>query len=314
MLSEADKKRIIAQETAAFLSDGLGTLDLSGSPDLMPLVEDKFAASDSKGFNNVVQSQANQLKALAENPDQDTIARLAQETGDPDLAQHILDEREGAVAENFVAAHPSYYRSDWNYDRLRSYLDDKHQEFNAENLDAAFKFLTRSGQLEVKPGQARNLDESELLSVINLAKNNQIEQAVTEYLTFTFPDAGDTWDDENLFLSDPRTVAARNAACKFVWFHSRPQVQDTVEFRQFEKTFLKNKVVHTIADYDAAYAAFEKYDRQIRREDLLRDSQPVGPARADLEEMSDEQINSLTHKTLNARAKQMIAARGRAIA
>jgi hypothetical protein len=313
MLSEADKKRIIAQETAAFLSDGLGTLDLSGSPDLMPLVEDKFAASDSKGFNNVVQSQANQLKALAENPDQDTIARLAQETGDPDLAQHILDEREGAVAENFVAAHPSYYRSDWNYDRLRSYLDDKHQEFNAENLDAAFKFLTRTGQLEVKPGQARNLDESELLYVINLAKNNQIEDAVTQYLTYALPDAADVWDDDTEFLSDPRTVAVRNAACRFVWFHSRP-VQDSAEFRAFEKTFFKNRPVRTITDYDAAYAAFEKYDRQIRREDLLHDSQPVGPARADLEEMSDEQINSLTHKTLNARAKQMIAARGRAIA
>jgi hypothetical protein len=309
MLSEKDRARIVAQETAAFLSPGFGTLDLSGSPDLVPLVEDKFAPYDAKGFNNVVVSEKSKLRDLAENPDAETISRIADETGDADLAQHILDEREGAVAENFVASHPSYYKSDWNYDRLRSYLEDKHQEFNAENLDAAFKHLTRTGQLEVKPGQARSLDESELLSVINLAKTNQIEAAVTEYLTFTFPDAGDTWDDENLFLSDTRTVAARNAACKFVWFHSRPQVQDSAEFRHFEKTFLKNKVVHTIADYDAAWSAYEQYDRQIRHEDLIRE--PAAPAREDLESLTDAQVEDLTIRSRRARAQQIIKARGR---
>lgn len=313
MLTELQKARIVKEQTEAFLTDGFGTLDLSGSPSLQPLSNDKFEPQDKHGFSNVVMSERNRLRELAENPDQDTIVRIAEETGDPDLAQNILDEREGAVAENFVATHHGYYRSDWNYERLRSYLDDKHQEFNSENLDAAFKYLTRTGQLEVKPGQARNLDESELLYVINLAKNNQIEDAVSQFLGYALPDAADVWDDDTEFLSDPRTVAVRNDACRFVWFHSRP-VQDSAEFRAFEKTYFKHRPVRTIADFDSAYVAFEKYDRQIRREDLLHDSQPVGPARADLENLTDSEVESLTHKTLQARAKQMIAARGRAVA
>jgi hypothetical protein len=303
-MNDKDRMKLVIAETDKFIDS---QLDTRGFPSLQPLPNDKFEPHDKHGLSNVVVSEKSKLRDLADNPPADVIARIAEETGDLTLAENILEAREESVAIAFVNSHPSYYRSDWNYERLRAHLDDKHQEFNLENLDAAFGYLTRTGQLEVQPGQARQLDESELLSVINKAKSNQIEEAVTEYLTFTFPDAGDTWDDENLFLSDTRTVAARNAACKFVWFHSHPQVQDSAEFRQFEKTFLKNKIVHTIADYEAAWSAYEQYDRQIRREDLF--SQPAAPAWADLEELNDAEVETLTHKTRRARAKQIIAAR-----
>src|ERR1700737_3547725 len=111
MLTEKDRSRI-AQESKAFLDESFGQLDLSGSPDLVPLSDEKFAATDRHGLNNVVVAGSNPLKEFASNPDHETLTRISKETGDPDLADNLRDEREGAVAEEFVRTHPSYYRTD----------------------------------------------------------------------------------------------------------------------------------------------------------------------------------------------------------
>src|ERR1035438_3308351 len=113
MLTDKDRQRIVEQETKAFLDEGFGQLDLSGSPSLQPLPNEKFATSDAKGFNNVQVAGANPLREFASNPDPESLQRLAEETGDSNIAEALRDNREGAVAEEFVRTHPSYYPSDY---------------------------------------------------------------------------------------------------------------------------------------------------------------------------------------------------------
>jgi hypothetical protein len=304
MLSERDKARIAAQESAAFLDANFGQLDLSGSPDLRPLPNDKFEAADSHGLSNVVVSGSNKLKELADNPDSELLSRIAEETGDPELAEKITEERELGEARAFMASTPSYYRDDGNYAALRHYLDDRNLRFTAANLKIAFTALSRAGELVMRPGHAKRLTDSEQLHVIALCKNAQLEDAVSQYLDYALPDADEQWSDSTAFLTDPATVSVRNQACYFVWYHSRP-VQDTPEFREYAKSFFRSRPIHTIADLDDCYAAFEAHSREGYREEIIRGTEPPPVSPDSLEELSDEQVQDLTRQTLQARARQI---------
>jgi len=310
MLSEKDRSRIVAQESKAFLDESFGQLDLSGSPDLIPLVDCPFSESDKDGLSNVVISGTNLLREMADNPPADVIERIAQETGNPDLAANIRDEREGAIADEFVRTHPGYFCSDYNYDSIRELLDSKNLPFTSENLDLAFKTLARSGQLEMKPGTAKSLSESEQLHIIALVKNGQLEDAVSQFLDYALPEAEEHWADTTAFLSDPDSLTVRNAACKFVWFHSRP-VQDTPEFRAYEKVYFKHRPVRTVADYDDCYSAFEAHDKVIQRERTIYGDTQREPAVEQLNDLSDDQVAKLTQSTLQTRARQLLKARRR---
>jgi hypothetical protein len=309
MLTEQDRARIVEHEMKAFLSEGFGQLDLSGSPSLQPLPNDKFEVSDSKGFNNVAVSGSNLLKALADNPDPETIEQIARETGDPDLAEKIRQDKEGEIAEEFVRTHPTYYRSDFNYAAIRHFLDERRLPFTAENVHTAVTTLTRMGLLETNPGVAKRLTEAELLLVISLAKNGQITDALNHYLTCCFPDAGDEWNDETEFFADSRTLNARNAAARLIWFNTRP-VQDTSEFRTFEQQYFKLRPVRTVSDYDDAWNVFQVQERSITRDRMIRGTEaPVTPEA--LDELDDSQLNQLTAQTLRQRARQLSRARRR---
>jgi hypothetical protein len=303
MLTEKQRATLIAEQTASFLSDGFGQLDLSGSPSLQPLPDAKFESSDKKGFNNVVVAGSNPLKAFADAPDQETIERIALETGDPDLAERVKDEREGSIAEDFVRSHPLYFKSDYNYSAIRGYLDQHQLAFTSENLNAAFGSLSRTGQLEVRPGHAKALTETELLHIISLTKNGQLEDAVGQYLDYSLPDAGDHWGDTTEFLSDPDTLKVRNQACYFVWFHSRP-VQDSPEFKEFARKFFKLKPVHTISDLDDCLVAFERNQKDVFRQNMIREPEPV--TAENLNDLSDDAVNKLTQSTLQQRAREML--------
>jgi hypothetical protein len=309
-MNEKDRARIVAQETAAFLNDGFGQLDLSGSPSLRTLPDQKFEPSDSEGLNNVAVSGSNHLKALADNPDPETISRIAEETGDPDLLHRITEAREVAEAQAFMAAHPSYYRDDDNYARIREWLDEHQLQFTSVNLATAFRALSASGDLLMRPGTAKSLTPNEQLHIISLCKNAQLDDAVAQYLDYSLPDAGDHWDNTTEFLSDPSTLKVRNDACKFVWFHSRP-VQDTPAFREYEHVYFKHRPVRTVADYDDAYAAFQSHAKEIQRDRMIQGTEPKAPSVADLDDLSDDQVADLTHSSLQQRARQIIKARRR---
>jgi hypothetical protein len=303
MLTEKQRATLIAEQTASFLSDGFGQLDLSGSPSLQPLPDAKFESSDAKGFNNVIVAGSNPLREFVDDPDPVSLQRLSEELNDPDLAQRVRDDQEGIVAETFVKANPSYFKSDYNYSAIRGYLDQHQLAFTSENLNAAFGSLSRTGQLEVRPGHAKALTETELLHIISLTKNGQLEDAVGQYLDYSLPDAGDHWADTTEFLSDPDTLKVRNQACYFVWFHSRP-VQDSPEFKEFARKFFKLKPVHTISDLDDCLVAFERNQKDVFRQNMIREPEPV--TAENLNDLSDDAVNKLTQSTLQQRAREML--------
>lgn len=308
MLTELQKARIVKEQTEAFLTDGFGTLDLSGSPSLQPLPNDKFEHHDKFGLNNVVQSQSNQLKELAENPDQETIARIAAERNDPALVERVKDDLEGSIAEEFVRTHPSYYRSDENYTAIRELLDSKTLAFTLVNLGWAYEYLVSRGELEMRPGTAKALTQSEQLAVINVVKSGSLNEALELYLSYSWPDAEETWESAEAFLTSPETLPIRNKAARFCWFYARPiEYSDALE--AFQERWFALRPVITIQDLDECYKAFQASEKEAFRDRLIHDEPQ--PQRADLENLSDAQIEDLTIRSRRARAQQIIAARGR---
>jgi hypothetical protein len=181
-MNQETRTRIIAEETAKFLDPSFAQLDLSAFPDLNYPAPEEFATEDRHGLNRVVVSGSNQLMALAENPDREALEQIASETGDPELIERLQDDRENIEAKAFMAAHPSYYRHDDNYDTIREYLDERGLEFNRQNLATAYKNLSRAGTLEVNPDTPRPLTERDSRAIALQAASGDVEGAVGRYL------------------------------------------------------------------------------------------------------------------------------------
>lgn len=328
-------KQMIEAEAERFIDSQFGGLDLSSFPNLQKPATEESAAEDKHGFSNVDFGQGNPLKSFAENPDEETLSRIAQETGNSELAAQLAEERATQVAKDFVTQTPQYLQTDENFEAIVSYLltrrlgqslrtyDDADSAsiallsagfWTLSELTAAFKALLRAGQLEVEAGVAKALSESERLHVISLCKSNQLEDAVSQYLSYSYPNAERDWADVTSFLSDPNTVDVRNSACRFAWYHSRP-VEDSAEWRAFEQRWFKHRPIRTIADYDHAYAEFQKqYKTEVRNKLLFGDEQNnvKTPAEREqsLDDLSDEQISQLQTATLREMARRIKRGQG----
>jgi hypothetical protein len=210
------------------------------------------------------------------------------------------------VAEAFIANHSQYFKCDENYSAIREYLDERQLEFTSDNLHTAFTALAHNGQLEMRPGHARNLDQTEQLHIISLCKNGQLEDAMGQYLDYALPNASDHWTDTTSFLSDPDSLAVRNKACYFVWWHSR-SAEDSPDWREFSKKYFRLRPIHTVSDYDNCYAAFEVAEKALFRDKMIHEEPQ--PQREDLDQLTDAQVDNLTHQTLQARYRQINQAR-----
>jgi hypothetical protein len=186
-MNQETRSKIIAEETAKFLDPSFAHLDLTAFPDLNNPVAEEFAAEDRHGLNRVVVSGINQLRALAENPDREALEQIARETGDPGLIERVQDDRENAEAKAFMAAHPSYYRDNDNYETIREYLDERDLAFNRQNLAIAYKALSRTGKLEVDPDTPRPLTERDSRAIALQAASGEVEGAVGRYLQLRLP-------------------------------------------------------------------------------------------------------------------------------
>jgi hypothetical protein len=300
-------QRIAEQESDAFTSEQFGQLDLSGFPELQKPPLDSFTTPDPHGFNRMVETGSRGLRELADAPDAETLSRIAEETGDENLAAKIRDENEGIIADEFVRTHPTYYRTDDNYNSIRDYLDERRQPFTLSNIHLAFTELTRTGAMISIPGCAKPLTPSEKLHVINLSKSGRIEDAISQYLDYALPDADRHWQNGTEFLSDPSSLDVRNAAVRFVFMQSQSHVRDTDEFRTFEREFFKRRPLQSFNDYKEAYRQFEQSEKLSFRSRILADDEPA----PDIESLSDDQVGDLTRKTLHARARQLIQERRR---
>lgn len=122
-------------------------------------------------------------QALAENPDREALEQIARETGDPGLVERLQEEREVTEAKAFMAAQPSYYRNDDNYDMIREYIDERGLAFNRGNLAIAYKALSRVGTLQVDPATPRPLTDHNLGAIALQAGAGDVEGRAGALLT-----------------------------------------------------------------------------------------------------------------------------------
>jgi hypothetical protein len=295
-------RRNVSDEFQASDKDGLSNVDCSGLP--------KFNASRSTAVKDVAPTPTtNRLAAFVGNPDVDSLARVAKETGNADLIAEVTDQREEAEAVAFIQANPDYPREDASYELMRAWIDDHRLEWTSQNLTKAFRSLCRSGQLQAV-GSARNLTASQKLLVIASAKTGKIDEAISQYLDYSLPNAEDNYIDANDFLSDVRTLPTRNEAVAFVWYQSRP-VQDSDEWRKFQKRYFRLRPVVTINDLDQCWDAFLKDDKVLQRERLMfAQPEATPPTTQELNALDDEGVDKLYHQTLRHYAKTTMKAGG----
>lgn len=307
MLDENNRQRIINEETSKFLNDGFAPLDLSSFPALnQPAADDQASADgDANGFNRLQVAGANKLKQFAANPDLETLERIAQESGNAELQDQVREDIEEQEAIKFVKSHPTYLKDDDNYETLREYLNERNLPFTAENLHAAFTILCRQGRMKMPRGTSKALSRGEQLHVISLTQNGQVEDALTTYLQYALPDAEETWGELTDFLADPSTIDVRNRAVGFVWIHARPNFQDSTEFRTFEQKFFRNRPLKSLALMDACYEAFQQaYKNEVRNRLIHGNETNTPPTPREIDDLDDEQIDALYHKTAKQHARQ----------
>jgi hypothetical protein len=279
-------------------ADGVN-LDLSGFPDYAALEtpkEDPFAPR--------LNTYANALKDFASNPSDEVLQELASRTGDQNIVAEVKDRQELAEAEIFLAKNPTYYRTDENFDRLNEYLAEKKLPFVASNLTAAFKALTKSGELETAPGQIRELSDTEHLMLSRKITSGDLEGALWDYLKFR---AGNFTHDITL---DPHYRKLTESACWYLFENGTVEYIPTRETRKFMNEFIAGRLV-TLPLLRAAHAAWQKQESRAQKGlYAYAPETPAAPADAQtisksFEDMSDDQLDRAVKASYREHFKQV---------
>ena len=328
-LSVQDAQRVIEQESAWIDQDFAG-IDLSSFPALMPPPAEspddgRFAKSY---FDSPLTRSGLDLKRFLANPDSEALARLSEETGDPELANKLRDERAGEIAQQFVATNPTYYRTShnqesiiltlaWNVFGMEYHDADEAEEdliaggyWTLPNLSATFAALTEAGVLETRPGQPRTLTEHEKRLCALRAVNGDLAGAVGEYIKLKLgePSAEEIIDslaNPESFVSDPLYVPVMNEAIWFCWEQSTTNYTPTPERRRFLHSFVAGRFL-TLDLLNAAWAACQLAERDASRSALLYPTQQAETGlreQTNLDELDDAALENLYHATLRHYAK-----------
>ena len=200
-LSASDQRRIIDQESA-WVDTAFGGIDLSQFPQLQsPPPESRDDGRFAKHWTDTP-FNAGDLRSFIENPDAETLQRVAEETGNEDFARDVRDRRGEEVVREFKRRCPEYLATEENYNAMLATLSynalEKHEQdldpddqvdvlmsrghWTVANLEAVYHALDREGLLDTPAGEPRNLSERERLRVARLAQAGRIDEAIGEYL------------------------------------------------------------------------------------------------------------------------------------
>jgi hypothetical protein len=319
-MKQEARARIIQEESSRFLDGHFAGLDLSGSPDFANPITEKFEPCDRDGLSNVDVSglpSTNHLKQFVNQPDMETLARVAQETGDQQLIERVKDERENTEAKAFVASHPSYYRDDDNYETIRGYLEERDLAFNRQNLAIAYKALSRTGKLQVDPDTARPLTERDSRAIALQASSGDAEGAVGRYLQLRLPQqASELWMYSTSLQEALDAIAAPEykrlveEAVWFCWSHGRANYSPTRARREFIQDYVAGRIP-TAHLLDQAWDACQAAEKDALRSTLFGQvaTQPERDQQPDLDSLSDSEINKLYTGALRTNAVEAVKQR-----
>jgi hypothetical protein len=316
MMNQEIRARIIAEESAKFLDPSFAQLDLSSFPDLHHPAQEEFATEDKHGLNRVVVSGSNQLKALAENPDREALEQIAKETGDSELVARLQEDREVGEAKAFMAATPSYYRTDDNYDAVREYLEQRDLPFIRENLATAYKALSRAGTLEVDPDTPRPITEHNRRSIALQAASGDVQGAVGRYLQMRMPQqASEMWmysaslEEALDSIAAPEYENLVKEAVWFTWESGRANYSPTRERRKFLESYCAGRIP-TARLLDEAWSACQAAEKDALRSTLFGQVQPSqAELQPNLDDLTDQQIDSLYRGALRKNAVEAVRQR-----
>jgi hypothetical protein len=308
-MNQRQRARMLAEETARFIDANFGQLDLRGSPSLSTPVNEPFAQHDKFGFNNVdvrPLSGATGLRKFISDPDIATLEEIADQTGDPNLVNAVIEQREEREAKAFVAAHPDYFKTDYNYEAIQNWLSARDLAFTRGNVTRAYRALLGAGELEVAPGTPRPLSEHDQRAIALQAASGDVEGAVTRYLMKRLPeDVAEMWQyatSHQEALDDvarPEFAQIIEEAVFYCWENGRANFMPTPERRRFLREYVAGRIPNARL-LDEGWKACQVEERDALRSGLLnqfRSEQPATPAQDDIENLDDDAVRDLYQRT-----------------
>ena len=327
--------QIVEQETAKFLDNNFGQLDLSGCPTCLPqpseedeLPDPRFAPLDSRGVGLGAAALKREIEKMVYDPE--VQAQVMRESGDPELLAEIQQEQAERVAREFRRLNPSYYRSPENWQALVTRLaynflswepdegttEEAQDElikrgcWSLQNLTAAFHELATEGSLESDPAEPRQLTEHQRRSIALQASTGDVEGAISRYLRQRLPEPVaaqlvETFGLEDMYdpLAEPEFKSILDEAVWFCWSTARANYSPTQERRRFMQGYIAGRIP-TAKLLDEAWRACQEAEKDTLRSQLLSQVGDDRLALPDLDSLSDEEIGYLYHGTLQRVAEQ----------
>lgn len=263
-------------------------------------------------LDNRIGSIRSALEKMAQDPR--VIEKIAYETGNPTLVEAVMEERELAEAKKFLATHPEYHRTQYNFELICDWLDARDLAFTAQNITRAYTVLTRSGELENAPGTPRPLSDHDRRAIALQASSGDVEGAATRFLLKRLPeDVAEAWQyslspqDALDDIAKPEFAKIIEEAVFFCWENGRPNYMPTPERRQFLRDYVADRIPNARL-LDEAWKACQAEERDALRSGLLSQlsgPEPQAPTEDDLNELSDDQVKELYGSTRRQIAKDV---------
>lgn len=142
-----------------------------------------------------------------------------------------------------------------------------------------------------------------------------VEGAVTRYLSLRLPqDAAEMWgyaptmQDALDEISDPEFASVAREAVWFCWENGRPNYSPSRERRRFMQSYVAGRIP-TARLLDEAWAACQATEKDALRDSVMQGLGGTEETRSsvpDLDGLSDEEIETLYHRTLKQVATDTI--------
>jgi hypothetical protein len=318
-LTPERQRQIIAKESA-WVDDGFGQLDLTAFPALNELPPERGRDDDrfAKDWRDTaLSSSATALREFVSSPDNETLQRIGQETGNPEYLREVRDRKAEEIAERFKQERPGYLPTAENHSMMIETLSwnalkPADQEgsieeqvalltdlgyFTVPNLVATFDALSAEGLLEVPLGSTRELSTAERLRVTRMAQSGRADAAIGEYLRCSL----DGEEPSMELLDDPDY---RQACDQAVWFVFENITNDYVPSAEREAYIQRHCAGRpiTLALLQSAWTACQVNEQRHQRGELLdqyqRPEDTLPPSLKEIDALSDEAVENLYRASL----------------
>jgi len=319
-------RRIVSEESAAFLDSNFAPLDVRGlTPDWRASAAEEFEVADKHGFNRVqTDTRGSLLRQFVENPDLESLHDLSAATKDPDISHEFMDRISEKHAAEFRRRNPDYSSKNsdalWRSLALSGGLASAHEAdgddcirfcinsglCTVENLQRVWNELKQRGLAELPEGTFRNLSDAERLQIqllCSVPERAQLFQAVYEYVRLSLSKPRTRFNLEAI-LYNPAYRNLIEQAVWDCWVWNVPDFDATTkeDFEQFAINYVGNRPLN-VGLLDTAWRAFQERERSAFRERIIAGEKPSTNETADFDSLDDTALSNLYTNVRKQHAK-----------